>query len=112
MEKDESILGSNDEKELRLMHGELCDQSGNLSILDLHGFTKEQAIDELRQFLSHQIFVGESCCRIIHGKGEGVLERAVKKEIENLIKQQKIQTSFPSRPHPTSAIVVVFPKSD
>ncbi len=106
-----SFVEPNDERELRIMHAELCDESDSLPTLDLHGFTKEQAIDELRHFLSHQAFIGGSCCRIIHGKGTGALERTVKQEIEFLVKQNKIQMSFPSRKHPTAALVVVFPRS-
>src|ERR1700691_4268366 len=97
-----------DGDELRVMHAELCDKSDMLPNLDLHGFTKENAIQEMEHFVSHQIFTGESCCRIVHGKGTGVLERAIKKEIERLIREDKIQTSFPSQRHSDAAIIIVF----
>lgn len=82
------------ENELRVMHAELCDRSDNLPILDPHGFTKEHATDEARQFLSHQIFTGASCCRIVHGKGSGVVAGAVKKEIGRLIKEKQEQYEY------------------
>jgi hypothetical protein len=98
-----------DGDELRVMHAELCDKSDTLPNLDLHGFTKENAVQEMEHFVSHQIFTGESCCRIVHGKGTGVLERAIKREIEKLIQQGNIQISFPSQRYLGAAIVVVFP---
>ena len=104
-----SHFAEKDGDELRVMHAELCDKSNTLPNLDLHGFTKENAIQEMEHFVSHQIFIGESCCRIVHGKGTGILERAVKKEIEKLVKDGKIQKSFPSQRYPDAAIVVVFP---
>lgn len=101
-----------DGDDLRVMHAELSDRSDNIPNLDLHGFTKDDAVAETEQFLSHQIFVGESCCRIAHGKGKGILERAIKREIGKLVKQNKIQTSFPSQRYPDGAIVVVFPAGE
>jgi DNA-nicking Smr family endonuclease len=101
--------GIAEEKELRIMHAELADQSNRIPTLDLHGLTKENALDNVRQFLSHQIFTGESCCRIVHGKGKGVLERVIKREIAGLVNDQKIESSFPSRRSPGAAIIVVFP---
>jgi DNA-nicking Smr family endonuclease len=100
--------GEKDENELRVMHAELSDRSDTIPNLDLHVFTKDDAIAEAEQFLSHQLFIGASCCRIVYGKGKGILERAVKKEIEKLAKQRKIQKSFPSQCYPDAAIVVVF----
>jgi len=97
-----------DGEELRVMHAELSDRSDSIPNLDLHGFTKENAIAEMTTFISHQIFTGVSCCRIVHGKGKGILERAIKKEIEKLTKQGKIQTSFPSQRYLDAAVVVVF----
>jgi len=101
-------MANADEKELRLMHAELCDASGNLPTLDLHGMKKEDAIEEMKQFLSHQIFSGESCCCIVHGRGSGILERAVKKEMKDLVKSGKIESFFPSQRHPSAAVVVVL----
>lgn len=101
-----------DGEELRVMHAELSDRSDTLPNLDLHGFTKENAIEEMERFVSHQIFTGESCCRIVHGKGKGVLERAIRREIEKLVRHRKVQTSFPSQRYPDAAIVIVFPAGD
>jgi len=104
-----SHIAERDEENLRVMHAEISDQSDTIPNLDLHGFTKENAIAEMETFISHQISTGASCCRIVHGKGKGILERAVKKEIEKLVKDGKIQKSFPSQRYPDVAIVVVFP---
>ena len=51
---------------------------------------------------------GNPAAGIVHGKGTGVLERVVTKEIEDFTEQGIIETSFPSRKYPGAAIVVVF----
>jgi len=105
-----SHVSDKDGENLRVMHAELSDQSDSIPSLDLHGFTKENATAEMMTFISHQIFTGEPCCRIVHGKGTGILERTVRKEIEKLVREYKVQSSFPSQRHSDAAIVVVFPE--
>jgi DNA-nicking Smr family endonuclease len=107
-----SHTADKDGENLRVMHAELSDRSDTIASIDLHGLTKDEATTELERFLSHQIFTGASCCRIVHGKGKGILERAVKKEIEKLTQRRKVQTSFPSERYPNAAIVIVFPAAE
>jgi DNA-nicking Smr family endonuclease len=39
--------------------------------LDLHGFTREQAREQLAAFLRHSVRAGIRCVRVVHGKGHG-----------------------------------------
>jgi DNA-nicking Smr family endonuclease len=96
------------EQQIRLTHAEIADQSGELPELDLHGETANQASVEIYDYILSQNAAGESCCRIVHGKGTGVLERVVQKEVEDLTVQGIIETSFQSRKYPGAAIVIVF----
>lgn len=96
------------EQQIRRTHAEIADQSGELPELDLHGLTASQASVEVYDYVLSQNAAGASCCRIVHGKGTGVLERVVAKEIEDLTSQGIINISFPSKKYPGAAIVVVF----
>jgi DNA-nicking Smr family endonuclease len=86
----------------------MADQSGELPELDLHGETANQASVEIYDYILSQNAAGESCCRIVHGKGTGVLERVVVKEVEDLTDQGIIEKSFPSQKYPGAAVVVIF----
>ena len=96
------------EQQIRRTQAEMADQSGELPELDLHGETANQASVEIYDYILSQNAAGESCCRIVHGKGTGVLERVVQKEVEDLTLQGVIETSFQSRKYPGAAIVIVF----
>jgi DNA-nicking Smr family endonuclease len=96
------------ESQLRRTHAEIADSSGELPELDLHGETANEASVEVYDYLLSQNAAGESCCRIVHGKGTGTLERVVSKEIQDLTEQGVIETSFPSRKYPGAAVVIVF----
>ena len=104
-----SHTSDKDGENLRAMHAELSDQSDSIPSLDLHGFTKDDAEAAIEDFISHQIFTKESCCRIVHGKGMGIIENVVKQEVNNLMRDKVIESFFPSQRYPGAAIVVVFP---
>ena len=101
-------LEPNSEKEARILNAELRDQSDTIPTLDLHGFTAEDAVSEINDFVSHQIFAGESSCRIVYGKGKGVLERITKEEVGKLMGRSLIASAFSSRRYPDVAILIVF----
>ena len=96
------------EQQLRWSHAEIADQSGELPELDLHGQTGQEASLNVYGYVTRMADSGEPCCRIVHGKGTGVLERIVAKEIEELTAQGIIESSFPSRKYPGAAVVVIF----
>jgi DNA-nicking Smr family endonuclease len=107
-----SHVSDNDGENLRVMHAELSDQSDSIPSLDLHGFTKDDAEAAIKDFISHQIFIKESCCRIVHGKGMGVIESVVKREVKQLMHDKVIESSFPSQHYLGAAIVVVLPETN
>lgn len=96
------------EMQIRRTHAEIADRSGELPELDLHGETANQASVEIYNYILSQNAAGELCCRIVHGKGTGVLERVVAKEIEDLTAQGVIEESFPSQKYPGAAIIVIL----
>lgn len=96
------------EQQIRRTHAEIADQSGELPELDLHGQTSQEAALNVYGYIDRMAVSGEPCCRIIHGKGTGVLERAVTKEIEELTEQGIIEAWFRSQKYPGAAIVVIF----
>jgi DNA-nicking Smr family endonuclease len=77
--------------------------------LDLHGLTANQASVEVYDYILTMHAAGDPCCRIVHGKGTGVLQQVVANEIDDLTGQGIIESSFPSRQYPGAAIVVIFP---
>ncbi len=95
-----SHVSDKDGENLRVMHVELSDQSDSIPSFDLHGFTKEAAETAIKDFVSHQIFIKESCCRIVYGKGMGVIESVAKGEIKQLMRDKVIESSFPSQHYP------------
>ncbi len=97
------------EQQIRRTHAEIADRSGELPELDLHGQIAQEASLNVYGYISHMADSGESFCRIVHGKGTGVLQQVVQKELEDLTVQGKIETAFPSRKYPGAAIVVIFP---
>lgn len=96
------------EQQIRLTQAEISDSSGELPELDLHGKTANQASVKIYDYIISMNAAGETCCRIVHGKGTGVLEHVVTNEIEDLTIQGIIETSFSSHKYPGAAIVVVF----
>jgi DNA-nicking Smr family endonuclease len=96
------------ERQLRITQAELRDSVNALPVLDLHGFTEEDAASEAERFIADQFYAGVPCCRIEHGKGKGVVERAVKEKILEFTKKRQIELSFPSAIFPGGAIVIIF----
>ncbi len=97
------------EKQLRRTQAEIADVSGELPELDLHGQTGQEASLNVYGYVTRMADSGESCCRIIHGKGTGVLQQVVTDELEELMQQNVIETYFQSQKYPGAAILVVFP---
>jgi DNA-nicking Smr family endonuclease len=97
---------------VRLTHAEIVDlTSSTMPQLDLHGeFAREAAI-AVYGYVTRMASSGESCCRIVHGKGTGVLQQVVTRELDELLEQGVIEASFQSQKYPGAAVVVVFPPS-
>ena len=53
------------------------------SELDLRGLTVEEAMEKVDKYLDDALLAGLSQCRIIHGKGTGVLRSAIRSQLEN-----------------------------
>ena len=96
------------EQQLRKTHAEIADLSGELPELDLHGQTGQEAALNVYGYITHMAEADEACCRIVHGKGTGVLQQVVSDELEDLMQQNVIETFFPSRKYPGAAVVVIF----
>jgi DNA-nicking Smr family endonuclease len=101
-------VDSINERQIRRTHAEIADISGHMPELDLHGQFGQEASIAVYNYVSLMANSGESCCRIIHGKGTGVLERVVKKELDDLQQQNIIETYFQSQKYPGAAVVVIF----
>ena len=97
------------EQRLRRTQAEIADQSGELPELDLHGQTGQEASLNVYGYVTRMADSGELCCRIVHGKGTGVLQQVVTNEIGELMEQRVIETYFQSQKYPGAAIIVVFP---
>ena len=97
------------EQQIRQTHAEIADQSGELSELDLHGQTGQEASLNVYGYVARMTASGELCCRIVHGKGTGVLQQVVTDELEDLMQQNVIETYFQSQKYPGAAVTVVFP---
>ena len=96
------------EAQINRTHAEIADQSGEMPELDLHGKTREEASLKVKNYIEQMNAAGATSCRIVHGKGTGVLKRLVAEEIKNFTAQGIIATSFQSKKYPEGAIVVVF----
>ncbi len=77
MEQEE---GPVDENEILLMQAEI---GKDTPTLDLHGLTVEEAEVEIEKFLNHEFLAGHRTVQIIHGKGTGKLQAAVKEYLES-----------------------------
>ena len=102
------VVSDVSEQQIRLTHAQIADQSGELSELDLHGQTGQEASLNVYGYVTRMAASGESCCRIIHGKGTGVLQRVVLKEINELMEQDIIEAHFQSKKYPGAAEVIIF----
>lgn len=96
------------EQQIRLTYAQIADQSGELPELDLHGQTGQEASLNVYGYVTRMAASGESCCRIVHGKGTGVLQQVVIKEINELIEQGIVETHFQSQKYPGAAEVIIF----
>jgi DNA mismatch repair protein MutS2 len=50
---------------------------GDVPSVDLHGLTKDQALNELDAAIGRAYMDKQEVIKIIHGRGKGILERAV-----------------------------------
>ena len=105
----QSVISDASEQQIRQTHAEIADQSGEPPELDLHGQTGQEAALNVYGYVTRMADSGELCCRIIYGRGTGVLQQVVAKEISELAEQNIIATYFQSQKYPGAAIVVVFP---
>ncbi|MBL8029653.1 MAG: Smr/MutS family protein [Candidatus Doudnabacteria bacterium] len=96
------------ENKIRRTAAEIKDMSGNLPTLDLHG----KNISEAEQLTLNSIYMwansDEISCLIIHGKGTGVLDKAITNLLTDLKNSKIIEDFFPSSKYPGAAKVVVF----
>ncbi len=106
--KNQILTAYVNESQTLLTQAEISDHNGEIPELDLHGERASEASIEVYNYLSNMSASGEPCCRIIHGKGTGVLEQVVIEEIEDFACRGIIEVSFASRKYPGAAIVVVF----
>ena len=51
--------------------------------LDLHGYTREEALELLEDFLNHAIMARFSEVLVVHGMGNGILKRMVEQFLDN-----------------------------
>ncbi len=55
----------------------LAAEIGQSPSIDLHGLSSDEALHALDQFIHHEIMQGTDAVRIVHGRGDGILRRAV-----------------------------------
>ena len=97
-------------KQLRRGHWNVEDQ------LDLHGFTRDEALRELHEFLDTCYMRGFRCVHIIHGKGLNSKnqEPVIKALVWNQLKQHSYVLAF-SQASPSDggsgAVIVLFKSS-
>jgi DNA-nicking Smr family endonuclease len=96
------------EQQVRRTHAEIADVSGELPELDLHGQTAQEASLNVYGYVTRMAGAGELSCRIIYGKGTGVLQQVVTKEVDELMEQGIVGSYFQSQKYPGAAIVVIF----
>lgn len=56
---------------------------GDAPEVDLHGLTMEEALNRLETFLHHEFMHGTETVKIIHGRGEEILRKAVQKTLSS-----------------------------
>jgi DNA-nicking Smr family endonuclease len=97
-------------EEFHRMQAEILDRTDKIEELDLHGFSREEAIHAVEQFITDLSFSAPKipACRITHGKGKGILRKAVTEKIESLKSEGVIEAYFPSVHYPGGAILVTF----
>jgi DNA-nicking Smr family endonuclease len=55
---------------------------GTAERIDLHGMTREDTVSELDKFLNHQFMEKTEVVKIIHGRGDQILKRAVEQYLK------------------------------
>lgn len=94
--------------QVRRTHAEIADQADTIAEIDLHGQTLENASHSVFNYVHSMSMTSETCCRIIHGKGTGAMQKMVSKELEKLLEQGIIEAYFNSSKYPGGATLVVF----
>ncbi len=73
--------------------------------IDLHGQTVDLAIREVDQYLNKQFLAGERAVKIIHGRGTGVLRKAVHQHLASIPFVEAFRDSL--NPSETLGVTVV-----
>lgn len=93
----EPLKESPSELAIRRTAAEIRDKGQGVVNLDLHGKDADDARDKILNFVSNQIKDGNIYCRIIHGKGRGILQKTTQQVLENLKQQGVILDYFDSQ---------------
>ena len=80
---------------------------GQVPTIDLHGFTRDWAKNQLDSFLHHAFMQGDEVIKIIHGRGGGWLRQMVH---EYLAEQEKLGlvAKFRGSNNPAEQNAVIF----
>lgn len=70
---------------------------GDVPTLDLHGYSKDEAIHAAEQFLYHEQWQGSEAVRIIHGRGTDTLRRAL---LSWIARQSVVVAGYRDMDHP------------
>ncbi len=80
---------------------------GEAPELDLHGLEIDQALSELDTFLHHQMMLKAEVLKIIHGRGEQKLQRAIHEWLRQA-PQSKLVAYFRGSENPTHQNAVTY----
>lgn len=81
-------------KQIRRTHAEIASKNNTLPKLDLHGVHPPDAPSAIRQFITGIYATNADACEIIHGIGEGKMQKIVQKEVDELVRQGIVEDSF------------------
>ena len=74
----------------------------NLPIIDLHGYDREIAVVKTNDFILENIILNNKKIVILHGKGEGILKKAIH---DNLNKNKTIKKFYVAPFNPGCTII-------